>query len=55
MAELSLVKNFVATTDMWSSETGQPFLSYTVHFIDNMETANVLLAGIVLTCGPHSK
>ncbi len=35
VAELSLVKNFAATTDMWSSETGQPFLSYTVHFIDN--------------------
>ena len=33
-AELSQVKHFAATTDMWSSETGQPFLSYTVHFID---------------------
>ena len=35
VAELSLAKSFAATTDMWSSETGQPFLSYTVHFIDN--------------------
>ncbi len=35
VAELSLVKSFAATTDMWSSETGQPFLSYTIQFIDN--------------------
>ena len=35
VADLSQVKHFAATTDMWSSETGQPFLSYTVHFIDN--------------------
>ena len=35
VADLSQVKHFAATTDMWSSETGQPLLSYTVHFIDN--------------------
>ncbi len=35
VAELSLIKNFAATTDMWSSEMGQPFLPYTVHFKDN--------------------
>ncbi len=35
VAELSLIKNSAATTDMWSSETGQPFLPYTVHSIDN--------------------
>ena len=28
------MKYYAATTDMWSSDTGAPFLSYTVHFID---------------------
>ena len=32
--ELESVKYYAATTDMWSSDTGAPFLSYTVHFID---------------------
>ena len=32
--ELTLIKYFSSTTDMWSSETGEPYLAYTVHFID---------------------
>ena len=32
--ELADVGHFSATADMWSSQTGEPYLSYTVHFID---------------------
>ena len=33
--DLESVDYFSATTDMWSSYTGEPYLSYTVHFLDN--------------------
>ena len=32
--ELEESNYFSATTDMWSSSTGEPYLSYTVHFLD---------------------
>ena len=32
--ELAPIQHFSSTADMWSSETGEPYLSYTVHFID---------------------
>ena len=31
--DLKEVGFFLATTDMWSSITGEPYLSYTVHYI----------------------
>ena len=34
IGELSNAKYYTATTDLWSSETGEPYLCYTVHFID---------------------
>ena len=34
MAELQPISWFSATTDMWSSRTMEPYMSYTVHFID---------------------
>ena len=34
-AELQSIEFFSATTDLWSSETLHPFMSYTVHFINN--------------------
>lgn len=34
MAELKSISWFSATTDMWSSRTMEPYMSYTVHFID---------------------
>ena len=33
--ELEKVDYFSATTDLWSSSTCQPYMSYTVHFIDD--------------------
>ena len=33
--ELHQVNYYAATTDMWSSADSQPFISYTVHFIDD--------------------
>ena len=33
-SELKDVDYFSSTTDMWSSSTGEPYLSYTVHFLD---------------------
>lgn len=33
-AELKQVKHFAATSDMWSSRTMDPYISLTVHFID---------------------
>ena len=33
LADLKEVVFFSATTDMWSSITGEPYLSYTVHYI----------------------
>ena len=32
--ELAPINFFSSTADMWSSETGEPYLAYTVHFID---------------------
>ena len=32
--ELSIIKYFSATTDLWSSQSMVPYISYTVHFID---------------------
>lgn len=32
--ELKQVKHFSATTDLWSSQTLHPYMSYTVHFIN---------------------
>ena len=34
VAEITSAKYFSATTDMWSSSTIEPYLSYSVHFID---------------------
>lgn len=37
-SELSEVVHFASTTDLWSSRTTEPYLSFTVHFItDNFE------------------
>ena len=33
--ELANIKFFASTTDLWSSETGDPYLCYTVHFVDD--------------------
>ncbi|XP_049337568.1 E3 SUMO-protein ligase ZBED1-like [Astyanax mexicanus] len=33
-AELKLVRHFATTADMWSSRTSEPYLSLTVHYID---------------------
>ena len=35
VTEITSAKYFSATTDMWSSSTMEPYLSYSVHFIDN--------------------
>ena len=32
--ELNNISYYAATTDLWSSATGEPYLCYTVHFID---------------------
>ena len=34
-AEITSAHYFSSTTDMWSSSTMEPYLSYSVHFIDN--------------------
>ena len=31
---ISVTKHYAATTDLWSSATSAPYMSYTVHFID---------------------
>jgi len=33
-ADLKGAKYFAATTDMWSSSTTEPYLCYTIHFVD---------------------
>ena len=38
VTELSSVKHFSATTDLWSSIGLRPYLSYTVHYIDSTWT-----------------
>ena len=35
VGEITSAKYFSATTDMWSSSTMEPYLSYSVHFIDD--------------------
>ena len=35
VAEITGAKYFSATTDMWSSSTMEPYLSYSIHFIDD--------------------
>lgn len=37
--ELSTINYFSDTTDLWSSVTIHSFISYTVHFVDDMETS----------------
>ena len=34
-ADLHNVEFFAATTDLWSSSTGEQYMSYTVHFVDS--------------------
>lgn len=34
-AEIATVKYFSTTTDLWSSRTSEPYISLTVHFIDD--------------------
>lgn len=41
--ELEGVSFYSATTDLWSSRTIQPYLSLTVHFIDNWTLQSVCL------------
>ena len=36
-AEISNVEYYSATTDLWSSEGLKPYLSYTIHYIDQWE------------------
>ena len=33
--ELDTIQFFAATTDLWSSSTSEPYMSYTVHYIDS--------------------
>ncbi|CAI5660274.1 zinc finger BED domain-containing protein 1-like [Oreochromis niloticus] len=33
MFELSQAKNYASTTDLWSSRTTEPYMSFTVHFL----------------------
>ena len=35
--EISHLGYYSATTDLWSSEGMKPYLSYTIHYIDNWE------------------
>lgn len=41
--ELEGVSFYSATTDLWSSRTMQPYMSLTVHFIDNWTLQSVCL------------
>ena len=34
-SDINKARYFVATTDMWSSSTMEPYLSYSIHFIDD--------------------
>lgn len=34
VSELREIDHFAATADMWSSHTGEPYLAYTIHFIN---------------------
>ena len=36
-AEISNVEYYSVTTDLWSSEGLKPYLSYTIHYIDQWE------------------
>lgn len=41
--QLKNVEFFSTTTDLWSSRTSEPYLSLTVHYIDNWELCNKCL------------
>lgn len=51
-AELKNVEYFAATTDMWSSRTSDPYMAFTVHYIDgNFKLhARCLQVSITLPC-----
>ena len=34
VSELREIDHFAATANMWSSHTGEPYLTYTIHFIN---------------------
>ena len=34
-AEIKDVEYFSATADMWTSNTAEPYLNYTIHFVGN--------------------
>ena len=34
--ELKTIDHYSATSDLWSSGTSEPYMSYTIHFIDEM-------------------
>ena len=48
-SDLKEVGFFSATADIWSSITGEPYISYTVHYI-NPEPGEQMLANPVFSC-----
>ncbi|KAK7898521.1 hypothetical protein WMY93_019374 [Mugilogobius chulae] len=42
-AQIGKVQFFATTSDLWSSRTSEPYLSLTIHFIDNWKLCNATL------------
>lgn len=48
LTELKLVKHFAGTTDLWTSAANTPYLSFTIHFIDDWQLHSFCLDTIPL-------
>jgi hypothetical protein len=49
---LPTCEGLAATTDMWTSQAGDAFMSYTIHFISETKTPSLELHKIMLKCLP---
>ncbi len=49
---LPTCEGMAATTDMWKSQAGDSFMSFTIHFITETKTPSLQLNKIMLKCLP---
>ena len=54
MPKLREMKYFAATSDLWTSSAKHPYLSYTIHFIDDAWSLQSFLLGTVPLFEDHT-
>jgi len=53
-SDINKAKYFAATTDMWSSSTMEPYLSYSIYFIDNNWIQQTKCLQTLFVCKHHT-